>query len=223
MILSWFPPSNDGGSPVTGYHLERRSPTSKRWVFVNKIQVRDTKIKVTELIEDTEYEFRVTAENKIGMGTPSEPSKPILARDPWDKPGKPGHPEIVEVMKKAATIKWTEPRDDGGSPITGYVIEYKIEGGFKWQSGNDEKVTNLTYTIRGLKDGYLYDFRVAATNKAGKGEYAETTQSVQVKEPIIGDPPQIKTQVADITVISPEVATLECGFKPGTSDYEIRW
>ena len=35
--LSWQPPTQDGGSAVTGYHIERRSKTSPRWVFVNKV------------------------------------------------------------------------------------------------------------------------------------------------------------------------------------------
>ena len=95
-MVSWSPPSDDGGATVKGYHLERRSPTGKRWVFVNKSIINDTNFKVSDLVEDTEYEFRVSAENKIGIGTPSEPSKPELARDPWNKPGKPGVPEVVD-------------------------------------------------------------------------------------------------------------------------------
>jgi len=38
-----------------------------------------------------------------------------------------------------------------------------------------------------------------------------------------GDPPKLLSSVTDVTVISPEVATLECSVKPGTKDVEIRW
>ncbi len=47
--------------------------------------VKDTNFQATELYEDTEYEFRVSAENKVGTGAPSEPSRPFIARDPWSK------------------------------------------------------------------------------------------------------------------------------------------
>lgn len=38
---------------------------------------------VTDLVEDTEYEFRIIAVNKVGEGPPGPKSKPVLAKDPW--------------------------------------------------------------------------------------------------------------------------------------------
>lgn len=40
---------------------------------------------------------------------------------------------------------------------------------------------------------------------------------------VVGDAPKLLSGVTDVTVISPEVATLECSVKPGTKDAEIRW
>lgn len=37
---------------------------------------------VTELLKGCEYEFRVSAENEVGAGDPSPPSKPVFAKDP---------------------------------------------------------------------------------------------------------------------------------------------
>lgn len=37
---------------------------------------------VTELLQGCEYEFRVSAENEVGAGDPSPPSKPVFAKDP---------------------------------------------------------------------------------------------------------------------------------------------
>ena len=85
LTLSWQAPDKDGGSPVTGYYVERRSATSKRWVFITREPVKETRCAVRDLYEDTQYEFRVSAENKAGCGQPSLPSKPVVTRDPWGK------------------------------------------------------------------------------------------------------------------------------------------
>ena len=89
-LVTWQPPLEDGGAPITGYHLERRAEGSTRWVKVNKEQIPNLQLKVTDLVESNEYVFRVAAENKAGIGAFSPPSKPIVAKDPWEKPGKPG-------------------------------------------------------------------------------------------------------------------------------------
>ena len=43
-----------------------------------------------------------------------------------DEPGKPGNAEVVDWDADHADITWTKPENDGGSPITGYMIEYKV-------------------------------------------------------------------------------------------------
>lgn len=34
--------------------------------------------------------------------------------------------EVVDWDKDHADLKWKTPETDGGAPITGYVIEYKV-------------------------------------------------------------------------------------------------
>lgn len=41
-----------------------------------------------------------------------------------DKPGKPEGPiKISDVHKEGCTLKWSPPEDDGGVPISHYVVE----------------------------------------------------------------------------------------------------
>ena len=95
-----------------------------------------------------------------------------------DPPGPTGTPKVTDMTNKEVSLAWTAPIKDGGAPITGYVIEYRIEGGFKWQAANDmEKVTSCKYTVCRLSEGTQYEFRVAAQNKAGTGEYTGDTQT----------------------------------------------
>ena len=81
--LSWQPPEEDGGTPVIGYLIERATSGSKRWLKVSKEVVPETTLKVTDLIEDTEYQYRIIAVNKVGEGEPGPPSEPFGAKDPW--------------------------------------------------------------------------------------------------------------------------------------------
>ena len=85
VTLTWEPPESDGGSVITGYIVERKSPTTSRWVRVNKSPVRDTTYTVPDVSEGQEYEFRVLAENAAGISKPSQPTGTIKAVDPYSQ------------------------------------------------------------------------------------------------------------------------------------------
>lgn len=89
MTVNWEEPEYDGGSPVTGYWLERKETTGKRWTRVNRDPIKPMTLgvsyKVPGLIEGSDYQFRVYAINAAGVGPPSMPSDPVTARDPIGK------------------------------------------------------------------------------------------------------------------------------------------
>uniref|UniRef100_A0A3B3BY33 Titin n=1 Tax=Oryzias melastigma TaxID=30732 RepID=A0A3B3BY33_ORYME len=118
MVVEWKPPLRDGGSPIIGYHLERKEKNSILWTKLNKLVIPDTHFKASGLEESIEYEFRVFAENVAGLSLPSKPSGCYIARDPCDPPGKP---EAVVVTRDSITLQWAKPQYDGGSSITAGV------------------------------------------------------------------------------------------------------
>lgn len=89
MTVNWEEPKYDGGSPITGYFIEKKETTSKRWSRVNRDPIRALPLgnnwDVTGLLEGAMYQFRVIAANAAGCGLPSMPSDPVLCRDPISK------------------------------------------------------------------------------------------------------------------------------------------
>lgn len=82
MTVVWAPPENDGGKSITGYILERKEKRAVRWVPCTKSAISERRMKVTNLIPNHEYQFRVKAENEVGLGEPSKPCRPVAAKDP---------------------------------------------------------------------------------------------------------------------------------------------
>jgi hypothetical protein len=75
-----------------------------------------------------------------------------------------------------ATVSWTAPGFDGGTPITGYVVTPYI--GAVAQTPQVFNDTATTQTITGLANGTTYTFKVAATNLAGTGAESAASNAV---------------------------------------------
>ena len=150
--LSWTAPTDNGGSPVTGYVI---TPSSGAPVTVGNV----TTYTVTGLTNGTVYTFTVAAINIVATGTNSGPSNSVTPN-----PTVPGAPTVViaSAGNTTATLTWVPPVDDGGLVITGYVITPS--------SGPPITVGDVTtYTLTGLVNGTGYTFTVAAINLAGTG------------------------------------------------------
>ena len=177
-VVTWSFPNNDGGAPITGYHLERRV-AGGRWTRVNTEALTELKFPFSDLIENSKYEFRVAAENKAGIGEFSQPSKPIVAKDPWEKPGKPGIPNAADIKGFTLNLTWNAPESDGGAPITNYFIEFCVSGSKAWNRYEDQPNSTTTRSIKGLKENTSYQFKVAAENVAGMGPFSDPSQPVK--------------------------------------------
>ena len=83
------------------------------------------------MIDGCEYEYRILAENAAGVSKPSETTGVFIAKDPYERPGKPGQPEISDIKPESVNLSWSKPEKDGRSPITNYIIEMKEVGDIK--------------------------------------------------------------------------------------------
>lgn len=64
-----------------------------------------------------------------------------------DKPSRPVGPlEPIEVRANHITVQWTQPEDNGGSEITGYVIEKMDMDTGRWVPAGEVSLSKLSKT-----------------------------------------------------------------------------
>jgi hypothetical protein len=88
----------------------------------------------------------------------------------------PGAPTGVTATpgNAKATVSFTAPASNGGSPITGYTVTSNPAGGVDANAGT----TLTTHTVKSLKNGTAYTFTVTATNAIGTGPASSPSNSV---------------------------------------------
>lgn len=206
--MAWEKPNSDGGSPITGYYIERKERNSLLWVKANDTVVRTTEYPCAGLIEGLEYTFRVSAINRAGQGKPSAKTDFVTARTPigvfsfstrlfsvvfsWFPfsalnticrlPDTPGKPEILDVTKNSVTLVWTRPKNDGGSKIIGYYVEAMQVPGDSWIRCNtsSQNVPKEEYTVTNLERDLQYQFRVIAKTAVNISKPSEPTDPTLV-------------------------------------------
>ncbi|KAL0267677.1 UNVERIFIED_CONTAM: hypothetical protein PYX00_009872 [Menopon gallinae] len=203
LTLYWNPPKDNGGVDVSNYIVEKREEGSQNWAKVSSY-VTTPFIRVRNLTVGRKYEFRVMAENKYGVSDPATTSEPIRAKHPFDPPAAPGTPRGTETTEDSITITWTKPRHDGGSPITGYVIEKRLISEDKWIKACHAHVPDTTYKVIGLLDHHTYEFRVAAVNAAGQGAWSQPSDPIVCQAPAFAPKITSDLSIRDMTVIAGE-------------------
>jgi hypothetical protein len=154
--VSWTAPSSNG-SPITSYRLTpyialiAQTPISVGLVGT---------FTVTGLTNGTTYTFTVAAINAAGSSAESNQSAAVT---PATVPGQPTGVTAAGVNGQA-TVTWSAPIDDGGSPIVSYTVNCIpactaiVVGG-----------SSLQAVVTGLPNDTIIRFTVTAANIVGAG------------------------------------------------------
>ena len=159
VVLSWTPPAQDGGDPVTAYSVTPYIGFIAQPVttFTSPLTTET----ITGLTDGTAYTFAVTATTDAGTGPASSLSAPVTPATVPSAPlavnGVAGDGQVV--------LSWTPPAQDGGDPVTAYSVTPYI--GFIAQPVTTFTSPLTTETITGLTDGTAYTFAVTATTDTG--------------------------------------------------------
>ena len=176
--LSWVAPADTGGYPVTDYIIESTNNGGANWVAESDVSTA-TSVTISShngvpLVNGNEYSFRVSTKTSIATGSSTEitggpavphtvPSAPVLST-PTSGNGSIG-------------ITWSAP-DNGGKPISDYVVQYKRASRTQWETFTDGTSTATSATITGVNNGVSYVVRVAAVNPKGQGAWSAESTSV---------------------------------------------
>jgi hypothetical protein len=153
--VSWDPPVNTNGSAISGY-------TVTAYTLGNVVSGTCTRneapltCSISGLTNGVDYRFAVTATNGIGTSLESEL---LAAATPSTVPDAPTVLSVA-VGNTEATISFTPPSNNGGSPVTIYRVTAS--------NGASATGTSSPIEMVGLTNGTAYTFTVTATNKNGE-------------------------------------------------------
>ena len=160
--VRWTPPSDNGGSPITGYNV-----TVSPGGMVVPMVKSSTSGQLRGLTNGVDYTFTVTATNAAGESAPSASSSPVTPAGAPSRVAKP----TAKVKGTKVTLRWLEPSAHG-TPITGYLV--------KWTRGSKQVDAPLTTLALQLKPG-SYKFTVRALSAVGSSP-ASPAVKVKVKK-----------------------------------------
>lgn len=81
--------------------------------------------------------------------------------------------EIVESAVNSVEFNWKPPKDNGGCPITNYIIERQQVGRNKWLKLGEIPGTP-SYKDTDVDPGRRYCYRIRAKNAEGISDYLQT-------------------------------------------------
>uniref|UniRef100_A0A182WJ22 Titin n=1 Tax=Anopheles minimus TaxID=112268 RepID=A0A182WJ22_9DIPT len=107
--LSWSAPDDDGGCKIGNYIVEYYRVGWDVWL--KAATCRQLTATLSDLIEGSQYRFRVKAENPYGLSDPSEESDVLFVPDP-----RRGITDASKMQQKPATLP-RKRRDHSESPL----------------------------------------------------------------------------------------------------------
>eukprot|EP00929_Paragymnodinium_shiwhaense_P079763 TRINITY_DN41576_c0_g2_i2.p1 TRINITY_DN41576_c0_g2~~TRINITY_DN41576_c0_g2_i2.p1 ORF type:complete len:1295 (-),score=240.31 TRINITY_DN41576_c0_g2_i2:1785-5669(-) len=185
--LTWERPEDDGGSPLLGFRavLQPADGTqSADGAPATSAEPRATSMTVQNLLGETRCSFELSARNVVGD------SPGVLVTGISPPAVLPAAPELVlitDIGQTGARVSWAFPAHDGGSRITGYVVE-ATSALFGSQLFETLSAAGPTLQVDNLVGGATYRFRVAAANPVGQGAWSAASEQVQLL-PVRPGPP----------------------------------
>ncbi len=206
VVISWGAPLSEGGSPITGFVIERYDQDLNDLLIISNIGASSRSFTDDTVVNGMTYTYHVMAESSVGTSEPAI-SGPVT---PLGRPGTPTSLVLAE-RKGHVVIGWMSPESDGGSDILFYRIYRSVGDGPKVLVGLAEAGLRSYNDDVGSEPGE-YSYQVAAVNDIGESR-APAEGSIEVKgvatnEDLIGDNIGLIITVPLILVLSVLIVVL---------------
>ena len=186
LTVSWTAPTgaDTGGSDITGFKVQWKSGGQSYNITDRQQTPSASSDEITNLDNGTEYTVQVIAVNKNGDSDASGEVKGT----PSTKPQPPTDVTITGHGDESLTVSWTAPTgaDTGGSAITGFKIQWKLDSAADWASHweatDDDGQSPFTIT-QNLTNGTKYDVRVIAVNANDDSDPSAEATGTPSKKP----------------------------------------
>ncbi len=190
LIVGWVPPADTGGSPLTRYVLTAQAGTTLVRVRTDPSATNAT---LSGLTNGVSYRVSLKARNALGVSpATTQRARPHAAT----VAGPPVGLQVTIPTAGQVAVVWSAPADDGGSPITNYLLiaqpvvqQDNADGSFTWiaQSGSSaiwRVVPDTSLALTGLSTTTWYQMAVYALNAKGAGT-AVTESSPSMPQVVI--------------------------------------
>uniref|UniRef100_A0A1A9UZC2 Myosin light chain kinase, smooth muscle n=1 Tax=Glossina austeni TaxID=7395 RepID=A0A1A9UZC2_GLOAU len=142
---------------------------------------RKSVLQISDIAADDSGKYIVQVMNEYGSDVAVAS---VAVEGPPEPPS--GKPSISQGPDRVA-IAWCGPPFDGGCMITGFIIEMQELNDVNKENERNwleiaSVVDSLAYTVKNLKPGCTYRFRVRAENVHGRSEPSMASEPVQIFE-----------------------------------------
>ncbi|XP_045078777.1 immunoglobulin-like and fibronectin type III domain-containing protein 1 isoform X4 [Coregonus clupeaformis] len=204
--VKWRPPKDDGGCKIQNYILERQQIGRNTWKKLGPIG-SEAHYKDTDVDHGRRYCYKIRADTEMGTSELMETEDVQAGTKAY--PGPPSAPKVISAFKDCINLAWSPPSNTGGTNILGYNMEKRKKGSNLWSPVNpaDDKINEKVFGVKDVIEGVEYEFRVAAINNSGAGEFGTPSEFVFAR-----DPKKPPGKVLDLKVTDSTYTTLSLGW-----------
>uniref|UniRef100_T1JHX9 Uncharacterized protein n=1 Tax=Strigamia maritima TaxID=126957 RepID=T1JHX9_STRMM len=187
-----------GGKVVLRVHFVGHPPPTVTWTKSGRklvqservsIEIEDNMsvVRLVDVDSDDSGKYEVSVENEHYKDTHFSSVAVEGAPEP-----PADCPNVAEVTSSSVTLLWYGAAYDGGSIITGYVVELRLARESQWQVATSNTLST-TYKVKNLLPGSEYVFRIRAQNVHGVSAPSKESETVYI--PNENEPTEFKNGI----------------------------
>lgn len=170
--VSWSAPASDGGLPVSSYRVYAgASPTSL--ALAATLSAGASSWTESGLGEGVTRHYAIAAANAVGEGAASA----TVSATTFARPSAPRNLDADATGVGSIALAWDPPASDGGTPVTGYVVQRKSALDAAWNDHYAE-ASGTAFTDEDALPFVAYSYRVVARNLVGEGPPSNVASAI---------------------------------------------